>query len=277
MGEVLGSAADAIYLREPITQGLHVAGVPVQDAVAVDPLSLPLAHRRIAAAVFAAVPAFPASIVPQPAAWSLRARRARRLVVKEINPLLLEHLLGRHRPRLVMLLRHPAAVALSYARLGWSSDAQSARLARYLADVGLRECARPLEAATGFWARQGAFQGAAQRVILQRLLDRADHRTVRYEDLCASPVEQFRALFDFAGLAWSGAMEAVIRAHSAGGDEADTYGTRRDSRAMIDRWRTRVRAEDLAELRRTYEAFALPWYSSEEDWSLATGSSRTSS
>jgi hypothetical protein len=266
VGEVLGTADDAVYLREPITQGLHAAGLRVEDTVDVDPLALPAPHRRIAAAAFAALPAFAGSIVPRPGTWGLGARGARRLVVKEINPLLLEHVLGRHRPRLVTLLRHPAAVALSYARLGWSSDAQSARLARYLADVGLGRWTRPLETATGFWARQGAFQGAAQRVMLDRLLDRAPSRAVRYEDLCAAPVEEFRALFAFAGLAWSETTAAAIETHSAGGDEADTYGTRRDSRAMIDRWRARVRPEDLAALRSTYAAFELPWYSSEDDW-----------
>jgi hypothetical protein len=91
----------------------------------VDPDDPPAAYAASARAAFSGLPSFalpaerPTRIVRHPGQWSLRQRRQRRLVIKEINPFACEWLLKTYSPRVIYLVRHPAAVALSNARLGF--------------------------------------------------------------------------------------------------------------------------------------------------------------
>lgn len=251
VGETLGSAADALYLREPITQSQMVAGRR-QTVIAVDPTNPPAETAHLAETAFAGLPAFSAAIVKEPTRWQLRHRPGRRLVIKEVNPLACAFLVQRFRPKVIFLVRHPAAVVLSYRQRGW-----------WTAD-------------TFTWETMGAQQGAALRAAWDTLKGYSDCRVVEYETLCLEPVEQFQALFDFAGLAWDEAIQAAIVKRSTGGDRQDPYGTARNSREMADAWRADFPADGLPQLRAGFAAYGLPWYQAESDWQPDPTYARTS-
>lgn len=260
IGATLGDARNALYLREPVTQPFLDRSPPgTRSVFEVDPVHVPPAYRRPAEAAFRALPVFPRQVVPHPAQWDLASRHRRRLVVKEVNPLALAWFLRAFRPRVIYVARHPAAVALSFHRMGWAGGQFEARFSRE------RLAADPFGHGrfTGsFWAEHGAFQAVTLGLARDLLAPYPDHRIVHYEAICADPVGTFRELFRFAGLAWDARVERGVVERSRGKPPGpdDPYGTRRDSRAMAEAWRHDLPADAARQVRDAYLAYGLPDY-----------------
>ena len=254
LGTVLGGAPNALYLREPVSERRRAAGA-AHTVVPVDPDRPDPVVRTSSALAFAGVPAFPRGVLPSPNRWALHRRRRGRLVIKEVNPLALTYWVRTYRPLVTLLVRHPAAVALSYRRLGWLGNP----------DVSM-DTGRP---ESSVWEGCGYRQAHVQSEALHALRDYPDHRVVCYEDLCLDATTTFRDLFAFARLEWDDDVRQAVEARGAGGDRAATFGTRRDSRRMADSWRGELSPDDLGDLRRGYERVELPWYNAPEDWDNA--------
>jgi hypothetical protein len=240
LGLTLGSAANASYLFEPINhswlkteQNDTLVQVPVTNP--------PLLYRQAAETVRDGLPKFAKHVVRLPQQWRLAERRRRRLVIKEVNPNASQYLLGLLRPRLIFLVRHPAAVAASLNDRGWWSPES----------IG--------------WHGMGAQQGQILRTALDSIEHYADTRIVLYEDLCKNPLACFQDLFDFAGLTWDASMAARIEQDTSEHREG-VYETRRHSQAMLRAWTKKLDAETVAQVRAGYAGFDLPWYQSDEDW-----------
>ena len=241
VGETLGSASNAVYLREPISQP-HFARGGAEAVFHVD-ASAPSAYLQDAADSFRALPRFPSNIVLQLKQWSLWQRRRRRLVVKEVNSLACEWLARHYQLRLVFLVRHPMAVAARAHRLGyWLGPELSV------------------------WREQGEFQARTLERAWAFLKNCADKCIVLYEDLCADPTGEFRALVEFAELAWDAHLERHIRTHTEGGDRALPYATTRASRSMLGTWRSEVNPERIEQFKAGFLSITVPWYQSESDW-----------
>src|SRR5690606_25708881 len=71
VGETLGQAANALYLREPLTQTRTADESGGQTVFPIDPAAPPRVYGRMAARSFAALPAFKPLIVQNPGQWSL--------------------------------------------------------------------------------------------------------------------------------------------------------------------------------------------------------------
>src|SRR3972149_1824290 len=105
VGEILGSASNALYLREPMTQS-HLAWDDKEiTEVFVDPNAALKGYERYADAAFSGFPMFSRNIVRKPDQWSLFARHSRRLVIKEVNLLACEWLLKKYSPRVIFIVR----------------------------------------------------------------------------------------------------------------------------------------------------------------------------
>jgi hypothetical protein len=222
VGEIVGYSSRALYLREPVGQGSPV-----------------LLGRGT---VFAGLPAFHREIVVFPEQWTLSSRRQRHVVVKAVNPLALNWYLERYQPRLIFLLRHPAAVALSWQGLGGLAPNPQA------------------------WEEYGAFQG---RVLAEarRVLEAYEPVSlVFYEDACVNPEETFRRLYSFAGFPWEEAVAAHLQRRTSGEDRNNLWQTSRNSKEMVDAWRGQMSTAMLAGLRRGFSAYELPWYDDDAQW-----------
>ena len=229
VGDMLGSAPDALYLREPLTQGHHA----ITSRVVFDPDTdhdlEPLA-RRLADKAFLGWPDFGPQVVRLPGNWALRGRRGRRVVVKEVNPSACAWYLRRYRPRVIFLLRHPAAVAMSSQKQGWLGPTVDA------------------------WARRGLEDASALRQARDVLKDYPDAQTVFFESLCNDPLRGFRTLFDFAGLTWTDWAAETVREYS------------HDSPRRIDAWRADTTPDALKALREGYRTLQLEWYQGDKEW-----------
>lgn len=241
VGEVLGQAENALYLREPVSQG-YLLLVDGDTVFEIDPAAPPASYQAFADLAFAGIPQFPQRIVPFPAQWTLGSRRHRRLVIKEVNPLACAWYCMRYDPFVVLLVRHPAAVASSYISMGWTNDDPDA-----------------LE-------RFGRHYGDAHSHILCSLQGRRDHLIVSYEELCLAPRAGFQTLFERTGLRWTPEMADHVAGRTSGADDGQPYGTSRDSRQMVDVWRQRLTSIQVAAVRHGYRTVGLPWYDSDDAW-----------
>jgi len=245
VGQGLGHAEEALYLREPLTQS-HLARGGSLSVFEVDPDAPPREYRRDADRAFCGCPAFRPGIVRRRDDWSLARRRRRRVIIKEVNPLATDWLIRRYRPKVIFLVRHPGAVALSYWKLGWTRLRTEERFAALARGRAARHGPK-----SAFWAQHGLFQALALERALAALAHHQDHEIVRYEDLCAEPIAGFRRLYAFAGLGWGAGVEDFVAGKTVR-DDSHPYGTSRRSRAMIDAWKGEIAEPDRRALRDAY-------------------------
>ena len=236
IGRILATSPDVAYLREPINQELQRRhGAPVESVM--DPRSdIATAEWYVGVAdrAFAGIaPSGLSDVVVDPAAFALRERLRRRLLIKEVNPLAIELLMERYRPKIVLLLRHPAAVADSYRRLGWLGGAfeefgrlYGTHLAHAL-EVGRRGSVLP----------------------------------VLYEDVARSPETEFPRLFAALGIRPPTDLPSVLREYcESPATEPSPYEIRRSSTSEADKWRHTMAPDDAAAVMRGYLASPLPYY-----------------
>jgi len=266
VGRILGLGEDALYLREPLTQSyLRHLGPGTPPFFEWEMCRDRHAYDRLAELAFRGIPRFPPTVVPYPRQWSLRRRRSKHLVVKEVNPLVARRFWDRFRPKLVLLVRHPVSVARSFHALGWTGDQLSGRFRAETLTAFHRQA--PLPAENRYWAQSGAFQAIAQNVVAEGLRD-IDHLVVRYEDLCTDPVAEFERIFAYCELAFRPAIrDEVLRSSQADPAYAPgRYDTVRNSRAMATRWKSEVAPNDIADVRRGYFACRPLFYTDAADW-----------
>ena len=238
VGSVLGRSGASLYLREPMTQTtLAVEGADRRERLVDTPV-----WRDAARDAFRGLPRYRRRIVVDPAQWRLRVRRGRRVVVKEVTPSALPWLQERFAPRVVFLVRHPAAVASSVRALGWNAVEDATEMA--------------------WWAGEADRQARVLGACLDRLTGRDDATLVRYEDLCTTPVEGFRELHAFARLPWTEAAAAGVLAETTSEEsyEVGGFDLQRDSRRMVDRWKQLLTAEQRRVMAQAWLAHDLPLY-----------------
>jgi len=256
VGRVLGLSGDALYLNEPLTDALDRAGPSFFE---VSPGAVPPCYQAAADAAFAAIPLFSRTVVVDPAQWSLARRRYSRLLIKEVNPLAGKWLIESYLPRVIYLLRHPAAVASSFARLGWTGEQFERRFTR----TRLQALSLDYTQFTSFWAAHGAIQAVALLLMGQALGSSVDHKIVLYEDLCLQPVQEYRGLYEFAGLTWNDHVEECVVSMSESNHinrQRDAYGVRRNSSRMVDIWREELTQDQVEQVKRGYLHYDPPYY-----------------
>lgn len=148
------------------------------------------------------------------------------VVAKENNPFFLPWLESEGVTpdvHLVFLLRHPAGVAHSWDKRGWTAKFHD------VYDELPRMMAR-------------AFQSA--RLCADRM--GLGYREVWYEDLCMDPETEFRALCDDLGLLWTDNVRMTVRQLSSirNKNQSGMFDVRRFSRGVAHRWRRKVAPED---------------------------------
>lgn len=170
------------------------------------------------------------------------------------------------KPKIIFLVRHPAAVAASHFKLGWHNVSLENRMP---ADLWSRKSQYSVNA--DFWTQHGHFQAETLQIALEALANYPDHRLVTYEDLCANPIGLFQDLYDWAGLPWT---ESVVRkiheksssAKSKPKDIENAFETNRRSSEMISSWHRELSEEQIDHVRDSYLAHNVMLYPP-QDWS----------
>lgn len=264
VGNTLGISSTSLYLREPITQPyIAYKGFSGPSFFEVASDNLPPTYKSSAEASFVGLPAFFWPIVKHPMQWMLFKRPYRRIVIKEINPLAIKWLVDSYSPRIVYLIRHPAAVANSFSQVGWTTGKQFE--SRFSPESLASSNFNHKQFAHSFWAEHGALQAIILKLSLKVLEGYRECRIVKYEDLCRNPIEGYRELYTFAGLEWDKKVEKqIISQSSLSHNRADSFNIYRHSQTMIDNWKREVPQEAIREIKAAYLFYDPPYYRSEE-------------
>lgn len=171
------------------------------------------------------------------------------------------HWIGTQFPNLqiVQIVRHPIPQFLSWQTRDWDPGFTLQLLLTQadLMDGPLRAFRANMERAQTYWEKAAAFWGALARLQLDA---HRDHWVfVEHEWLCQAPEERLRWLFGKLELDWNQEVAEFIspkRKRSSG----PGYGARRDSRAEIHKWKSKIGADQMRQVASTLEPFDLPFY-----------------
>lgn len=184
-----------------------------------------------------------------------RCRPSHELVKSVASPYPLDRLvMANPHIRFVFIIRHPCGMALSSCRgqdMGLYPKAylpQRPLLARYFqfdAPEHLHEgMFSRLELLSYRWS---VFNGMA----VETAAHAPNLRVIRYEDLCADPLELAQELFDWVGLDWHGRVDTFLhRSLQMSGDATGYHDLQRNPKVAASKWREKLSLEDQNSIRR---------------------------
>lgn len=253
----MGAAGNALYFREPIRAACaDRSDLDWQAGEYVDPDRPAEALTAITDAVFSGRPPNVRGVFAfrdTPRDLSTPAR----LLIKEIHLGATEFFIRRYRPKIVLLYRHPAAVALSIKNIGWHKKDRNISRSNSSGNVSTSD---------DFWQAQGERQALIHRRVFDITAEYGDCRKVKYEDLCENSFDQFRDLAEYLGLNYSPGIENQIRKSDRTPPNDDPYSTMRPTRQMPNAWKEKLAVADLETLRDAYLANDPPVYETLADW-----------
>jgi len=109
------------------------------------------------------------------------------------------------------------------------------------------------------WLTRGAIWGAIHTIFAHQMKQYPEWRLLRYEDLCADPVGQFKTLAEEFGLELNHRTQQKIAALSAT-NSTDSGSTRRNSRLMPEIWRQRMSPGEIDAVMGIVGEFGLGYY-----------------
>ena len=262
VGEILGLSPTAMYLREPITQSFLRRYPKSYSYFEFDEATKPNIYDLSAKNVFSGLPLFNHWITIHSNQWNLSKRVHRRIVTKEVNPFMLSWLFENFHPRIIYLIRHPVAVTYSFDRMGWSGKKFESRLSKETLEEKIPHYRKFTHS---FWAEHGAFQAFVLNEICKNQKENESFSIVRYEDLCADPVNEYKKLFEFAQLEWNDAVERkILERCNPCKINNNAYSTQRDTAYEAKKWKKEVPLEKIRELKQAYLSFDPAYY--KDDW-----------
>jgi hypothetical protein len=176
--------------------------------------------------------------------------------------------------QVVFVVRHPAAFVSSLKRLGWTFNF------RHLLEQPLlmRDWLEPFRAEMETASRQSedlVYRASLLWRVIYYAADEYRTRTpefqlVRHEDLSLKPLEEFEALYEGLGLAFTArARRGILKATGADNPSEvsmrSIYSVKLDSRANLKNWQKRLTEEEIARVRELTGDVAGKFYT-EEDW-----------
>jgi hypothetical protein len=187
--------------------------------------------------------------------FSFVGRMERRLLIKEVNPRATSFYCQYYQPFILFLLRHPAAVALSFWEMGWLTAP----------DVQLE--AVDLEGDD--WEKFGYAYGVTMKNALDTLKRlTVMHKIIIYEQLASEPLSEFKKIFDYLNIEIPENYKEIIEEYCFSGSAAQGYHTRRVSKAMIAKWMDNLSLDAITKIRKGYLQSGLSYYQSDLDWKL---------
>ena len=176
--------------------------------------------------------------------------------------------------QVVIIVRHPAAIASSLKRLGWSFDFEHLLAQPLLMNNLLEPYRDDMLAMTknrqDIIGQSGLLWRIIYQIVAQYESKYPKFQVVRHEDLSLDPIDSFRSLYNVLGLNFSAHVKQVINKASSQenpGERADKsiYATRLNSQANLNNWKRRLDPDEITRLRSLTKDTAAIYYS-EESW-----------
>jgi hypothetical protein len=179
--------------------------------------------------------------------------------------------------RVVICVRHPAAVVSSHVRLGWRAPLGHLRAQPAL----VRDLLSPYEQELADAEQDSAIGDDPLRgnALLWKIIygtvatyaeSRPDFTIVRHEDLSSRPLEAYDHLYSQLGLRFDDRAAGQIESATSQKNPAelrvqDPHRIRLDSRSNLGNWHKRLAPHDVELIREIVEPVAARWYD-DSDW-----------
>jgi len=252
VGEILATSDELAYLFEPVNHPYqeYYRGPALADLS--DPITYQ-AYSNYSQDAFLGMPPKKKYPGENLRGFSLIGRKRRRLLIKEVNPRAADFYCRRYHPTIIFLLRHPAAVALSFWELGW------------LASPDVQIDAVDLDGDD--WEKFGYAYGVTMKNALKTVKQsKVKYTTILYENIASAPLSEFRKIFEYLGVKIPENYEDVIDEFCFSGTAIQGYQTRRISKKMIAKWKDKLSPEVIHQIQRGYFQSGLVFYQSDADW-----------
>ena len=255
-GKILATSKQLAYLREPITQP-YLKRLGGEQAVfnVEDSHSDFDKYKKLADEAFAGIPRVHRGVIDNKRDFLPFTKNTnQKLLIKEVNPGAAKFYCTQYNVFLCLLLRHPAAVALSFHERGWLQ-----RHSELLTD----------EPELDEWGRFGKLYGTFVAEAVEVVAQHHHAKIIQYEALVSDPKQQYANLFTACGVAVPDNFDSVIEQYCySQSDLSSGYQTQRNSQLTAQKWKTKLSAEQINSLREGYLKSALAYYREPSDWPI---------
>ena len=176
------------------------------------------------------------------------------VLVKSVYvPLCLEWITERWSPEVIVSTRHPYNIVSSWMSLGYTGhglDTNPLVERLYVEPLDLPRLPR-----NASWIQRISWEvGLLGSVLAAAVRNHPEWHVVHHEDLCENPSANFQRLCAHLGLTWTDEAQRWLSAsnHAGRGLEVKRLVTEES-----DRWRTRLRADEVREIDRVLSGFPL--------------------
>jgi hypothetical protein len=176
--------------------------------------------------------------------------------------------------KVVIVVRHPAAVASSLARLGWSFDfsdlLNQPLLMRDFLEPFKTEMKSLLVSKQDVIAQSSLLWCMLYKMVGSLREKHPDFIVIRHEDISIDPLGQFEQLYKTLGLDYSSQVQRIIQSSSSVRNPKEVsqrkvHSVQVDSQANVKNWQQRLSESEIEWVRYLTRDVA-PLYYSDEDW-----------
>ena len=158
--------------------------------------------------------------------------------------------------RIILLLRHPCAIAVSKEKLRqnmWMDEPEKFLAQRELLEDFLHPFKDEIKAAKSYFEKQIINWCIIHHIVLKQFKEGEIHLAF-YENFCARPEEEIRRLFSFLGKDFQGIPTEVLKRPSQMSRKESAINT---GGSLIDEWRKEVGDEKVKRAHQILKAFQL--------------------
>lgn len=198
-------------------------------------------------------------------------RRGRLIIKDPIACFSSEWLSGTFGTQVVVVVRHPAAFALSLQRMNWRFDFRHLREQPLLMEHHLSLFADEIEDPPKDILEQAALLWKLIYTVLGRYVEaHPEWILCRHEDMSLAPILEFRDLYKRLGLVWSDSVEHFVQQSTGTDNPTDpamgvAHQMRRNSAANATRWKGILDSQQIARIRKRSGEPARCFYP-DHDW-----------
>jgi hypothetical protein len=208
VGSILGFGECVKYLREPVTTQYMLKKPNRLSVFMPEKCENLTEYYSYINNALNGKPALLNSIIPYPKQWLTKEIIPTKLLIKEVNPLVVESY-RTNNTTIIYLIRHPFSVAKSYQALNWQSrDLFSSRFNPGELAIITSQTIDLLQ--QDFWSQIGYLQGWIEARTKCTLVNKTG-TIIRYEDICQSPEKTYQALCKQTGIDFTDEMTLKIK------------------------------------------------------------------
>jgi hypothetical protein len=190
-----------------------------------------------------------------------------RVMVKDVHSCVsLEWIYKQFNPTIVILMRHPCAMAASWYRTfkptfesGNINGLERLVEQKNLIDDYLYPYEHFLKTKGSFWQKLGHYWGAAHHVMLKQQQQHPNWIVVQHEDLCLDPSGGFREIFSKLQLKWTNTTVKRLQS-STTTDSGKSYVPSRITSQESEKWKEQLTPWQVEQVLDAVEPFGIPYY-----------------